>query len=114
MGAFTSDTARRARCRKAGLAAARYWREHGFANLERAREQRKRNAALRREERERQEIRQSHTVIFPHGGLHVWYCSCGLTGYAHDTVIAVHHEAEAYSADSAGLHVARVPTITLQ
>jgi hypothetical protein len=46
---FTSETGRKARCRKAGLAAARYWRKSGFKNLELAREVRRRNVERRRE-----------------------------------------------------------------
>ena len=56
MPSFTSETARRARQRKAGLAAARHWRERGFANLERAREQRRLNI-LARQRREEEALR---------------------------------------------------------
>lgn len=45
---FTSETGFRARQRKAGLAAARYWKAQGFANLVRARRQRSINSARRR------------------------------------------------------------------
>ena len=37
MSCFTTETARKTRQRKAGLAAARYWPKHSFENLERAR-----------------------------------------------------------------------------
>jgi hypothetical protein len=56
MALFTSETARRARQRKAGLAAARRWRERGFANLERARQQRRLNI-LARQRREEEALR---------------------------------------------------------
>jgi hypothetical protein len=52
MPPFTSETARRARQRKAGLAAARHWRECGFANLARAREQRQLKMLARRQREE--------------------------------------------------------------
>jgi hypothetical protein len=48
MPPFTSETARRARCRKAGFAAARHWQGRGFENLKLARKRRSRNALLRR------------------------------------------------------------------
>jgi hypothetical protein len=54
MPPFTSETAWRARQRKAGLAAARYWKARGFANVERARQQRSLNAWQRREEKRQQ------------------------------------------------------------
>jgi hypothetical protein len=47
-GCFTSETAFRLKQRKAGLAAARYWEEREFTNLERARQQRSLNTARRR------------------------------------------------------------------
>ena len=55
MPPFTSETARRARQRKAGLASARHWRGRGFANLELARQQRSLNAWRRREEKRQRE-----------------------------------------------------------
>ncbi len=90
MPLFNSETGRRARQRKAGLAAARYWRAQGFPNLERAREQRSLNAALRREERLQQEAKKLHTVIHPFGLAGVWYCTCGLSGYGEESIILRH------------------------
>ena len=55
MPPFTSETARRARQRKAGLASARLSREQGFANLKLARQQRSLNAWRRREEKRQRE-----------------------------------------------------------
>jgi hypothetical protein len=81
MPLFTPETGREARQRKAGLAAARYWRAQGGPNLERARERRSLNAALRREERLREEPKKLHTVIHPFGLAGVWYRTCGLSGY---------------------------------
>ena len=46
MPLFNSETGRRARQRKAGLASAGYWREREFENLVRAREARSRPARL--------------------------------------------------------------------
>jgi hypothetical protein len=77
---FTTETARRARQRKAGLAAAGHRSKHDFANLERAREVRSLNAARRRIERSRRDAQRVHTVICPHGSAFVWYCSRGLSG----------------------------------
>jgi|ERR1019366_8711002 hypothetical protein len=75
---FTSETGFRARQRKAGLAAARYWREREFANLLRAREVRSRNAALRREWLRATADRQHVLHYEPPGGR--WECDCGLSG----------------------------------
>ena len=93
MPPFTSETARRARQRKAGLAAARYWRGRGFANLKLARRQRSLNAARLREERMRREAEQRHTVIHPFGPAGVWYCTCGLSGAGEASVFPIHRYA---------------------
>lgn len=45
---FNSETANHARLRKAGLGAARYWRERGFANLVLARAVAKANREQRK------------------------------------------------------------------
>lgn len=63
MAQFTSETAWRARQRKAGLAAARYWREHGFANLELARQQRSDNASSRRMAKMIKELAENDLIV---------------------------------------------------
>ena len=98
MPAFTSETGRRARQRKAGLAAARYWEARGFENLERAREARSRYAALRREYQEATASRK-HTVRWfqvPSGS---WECDCGLSGDSPDQVVTYHREADRLEAE---------------
>jgi hypothetical protein len=111
MSRFTHETGRKARCRKAGLAAARFWRQYGFANLEKAREQRSLNAARRREERE---ARDQHALVFPHGWAHVWYCSCGLTGYCDESVVHLHREALGFDPPgSCGRKIVKIPTARL-
>lgn len=71
MALFTSETARRAQQRKAGLGAARYWRERGFTNLEAARRQRSLNAWLRREEKRRREATDQSPIVV------ILKCPCG-------------------------------------
>jgi len=108
---FTTETARKARQRKAGLAAARYWQQHDFANLERARQQRSLNAARRRAERLQREAEQRHNLIFPHGVAFVWYCSCGLIGHGEKTVVPIHREALGFDPPgSSGSYIVKVPT----
>ena len=99
MPLFTSETGRRARQRKAGLAAARYWRAQGFPNLERAREQRSLYAELRREWFRLLEFRR-HVLRYGPGG--PWECDCGLSGDSTEQVVPLHRkasriEAEAYA-----------------
>ncbi len=92
-------------------AAARYWQQYGFANLERARQQRSLNAARRRAERMQREAEQRHNVIFPHGSAFVWYCTCGLTGYGDKAVVSIHREALGFDPPgSSGSSIVRVPT----
>jgi hypothetical protein len=111
MSRFTHESARKARCRKAGLAAARFWRQYGFANLEKARTQRRLNAARRRSERE---ASGQHMLVFPHGLPHVWYCSCGLLGRGQETVVPLHREALGLDPPgSSGQRIVRVPTAAL-
>ena len=93
MPPFTSETARRARQRKAGLASARLWRKRDFANLKLARQQRSRNAARRREERLKREAEKLHTVIKPFGPAGVWYCTCGLRGNGEASILSLHRAA---------------------
>ncbi len=45
---FTSDSGRRARCRRAGRKRAEFWAAQGYPNLQNARAVRSRNAELRR------------------------------------------------------------------
>ena len=94
---FTSETGFRARQRKAGLAAARYWREREFANLLRAREVRSRNAALRREWLRATADRQHVLHYEPPGGR--WECDCGLSGDSTEQVVPMHREASRIEAD---------------
>ena len=91
MPLFNSETGRRARQRKAGLASARYWRERDFENLVRAREARSRYAALRREWLRATADRQHVWLYEPSGGR--WKCDCGLSGDSTDQVVRMHREA---------------------
>ena len=93
MPQFTSETGRRARQRKAGLAAARYWRVRDFANLRLAREARSLNAARRREEKLRREAEKLHTVVTPVGLGGAWFCTCGLSGYGQAAIVPRHRAA---------------------
>jgi len=70
-GCFTSETAFRLNQRKAGLAAAGYWKARGFANLEHARQQRSLNAWLRREERRQREAAERPPLVV------TLKCPCG-------------------------------------
>ena len=93
MPLFTSETGFRARQRKAGLAAARYWKTLGFANLLRAREARSRYAALRREYQEATESRK-HTVRWFEAPAGSWECDCGLNGDSPAELVTFHREAD--------------------
>jgi hypothetical protein len=64
MPPFTSETARRARQRKAGLAAARYWRGQDFANLKLARQQRSQIALSRRLAKMIRELAEYNLTVF--------------------------------------------------
>ena|ERR1039458_7582030 len=88
---FTSETGFRARQRKAGLAAARYWKARGFLNLERAREQRSVNAWRRREERRQREAAEQPPLVV------TLKCPCGrihsvadLSGLTDDELRMIH------------------------
>jgi hypothetical protein len=96
MPLFNSETGRRARQRKAGLAAARYWRERDFENLVRAREARSRYAALRREWFRLTENRQHVLRYDPDGP---WECDCGLSGDSTEQAVPMHREASRIEAD---------------
>jgi hypothetical protein len=96
-GRFTSETAFRLKQRKAGLAAARYWRAHGFENLELAREARSRYAALRREWFRLTEFRRHALRNGPSG---LWECDCGLSGDSTDQVVPTHREASQREAEA--------------
>jgi len=96
MPLFTSETGFRARQRKAGLAAARHWRAHGFANLERAREARSQYAALRREWFRLTENRRHVLRYDPYGR---WGCDCGLSGDSTEQVVTRHREASRIEAE---------------
>ena len=98
MPAFTSETGRRARQRKAGLAAARYWRAQGFPNLIRAREARSRYAALRREYQEATASRK-HTVGWFEVPAGSWECDCGLRGESPEQLVSLHREADRLEAE---------------
>jgi hypothetical protein len=109
MPLFTPETGRRARQRKAGLASARYWRERGFANLERARDARSQYAELRREWFRLTKDRE-HALQYYQDGL--WKCDCGLRGDSTEQVVPMHCEAnrieaELYVRRKAGSHVPR-------
>jgi hypothetical protein len=74
----------------------RYWRERDFANLERAREVRSRNAALRREWYRLTENRQHTPRHYPDGS---WKCDCGLRGDSVEQVAPRHREASRIEAE---------------
>jgi hypothetical protein len=93
---FTSETGLRARQRKAGLAAARYWRERDFENLVRAREARSRYAALRREWFRLTENRRHALRYYPDGP---WECDCGLNGDSTEQVVPMHRKASRIEAE---------------
>jgi hypothetical protein len=75
---FTSETAKKARQRKAGLHAARVNRRNGWACLQRARAMRSLNAMWRRRERLRAQLQEAHFVQWsPWGPRGAWMCTCG-------------------------------------
>lgn len=84
MPSFTSETGRRARRRKAGLASARYWRSRRFANLVKAR------AVLA--ERRRRDSTQ-HTIVACSVSPRLWHCTCGLNGWGEESIIRNHRKA---------------------
>jgi len=68
-------------------------------------------ASQRQEARLEREAEQRHTVIYPHGAAHVWYCTCGLTGYGDKAVVPIHREALGFDPPgSSGSDIVRVPT----
>ena len=87
---FTSETGFRARQRKAGLAAARYWEARAFENLEKAREARRFYAARRREWYRINEKREHRYAYVPPAG--AWRCDCGLTGDSMDKIYLFHQQ----------------------
>jgi len=84
MARFTSDTGRRARCRKAGLHSALYWRDRDFVNLVKAR-------AVLAARRERDRVK--HTTIPCSAVSGLWHCTCGLSGRGGEaSIFAVHRK----------------------
>jgi hypothetical protein len=79
---FTSETAKKARLRKAGLHAARVNRRNGWECLVKARAMRSHKAAIRRRERVWALAQKAHLMLWmtrwgPPGA---WLCLCGEYG----------------------------------
>jgi hypothetical protein len=91
MSSFTTETAKRARCRKAGLHAARVNRATGWQNLVRARAVRSDNAALRRRALLLDRARAGHVLLStsPWGPRGAWMCACGEFGVG-DSLAQLH------------------------